>query len=974
MTKAFNSWTNKKQFCAIASVKSNVGHLDAGATVLGIIKTALSFQKEFLPASMHFSIPNPQIDFANSPFYVNNHLKEWPRGIETRYAGISALGLGGTNAHIVLSEAPEYSKETIENNSTELFTLSAKSNEALEKIQINLANFLLENPELNLKDLAYTLNTGRKKYKYKNAFVASNHHTLIEQLTDFIDSGEQKRFPNKFVFLFPGGGAQHQNMGLGLYESQPIFKKEIDLALEIVKSNHGYDLQNELYPTEHDERLVIEDPLAGITLLFIVEYATAKLWESWGITPEVMLGHSLGEYTAACLAGVFSLEDAIKMVVARGELFKTLPQGGMLSIGLPPDEVKVLIGDRLDIAAINRPDHCVVSGSIASIEEVKKELNDLEIHATRPKINVAAHSREIEIILDQFKLVLETIDFQKPTRKLISNLSGDWANENDFSTVEYWLNHLRKTVLFSDGIGKVFNNEQNILIEVGPGQTLATFARQHNKKPIGQSIFASMPHPKEGTPDLDFIYYSLGRIWEINAFDDWTDFYKHKNNLRKLSLPTYPFARNRHWIEAKPKAILVEEKTIMMSNEKIEEWGGPPGFKREDLLLDKLKALFNEMSGIPVAEMNERATFLELGFDSLFLTQAVSKIKKAHKVKLSFRQLFDELPNLRALAKWLDNKVSSDYLEKELNQINQTNREPAPASNNEPLQSEESTQQQLPANFSPQLPPAFEQLQNMSSSATGDLAKIIEQQLQLMQQQLWLLGGARGQVVPPTKENISSEKIDNSGKLKALKTDGAISQYKNVVDAAAFREINKSSGQKSRRISSWNDLNDRETKYLKDLIKRYTNKTKGSQKLTQDQRKHLSDPRSISGFNAIWKDMIYQIAMERSQGSKMWDVDGNEYIDYRSSFGISLFGHSPEFIKKAIEDQLDKGFELGALTPLAKKVADLLCELSGMDRITIVNTGSEALSAAVRAARTVSGRDKIAVFEGDYHGIADELF
>ncbi len=975
LTKAFKHWTNKKQYCAIASVKSNVGHLDAGATVLGIIKTALAFQHELLPATMHYSRPNPQIDFVNSPFYVNDALREWPRTNQPRYAGISALGLGGTNAHIVLSEAPLIADSEVEYNKTEIFTISAKSNTALEQYQLKLVNYLDKNHDIDLSSLAYTLNTGRKNYKFRNAFVANDQHTLVEQLKDFIDSNEQKRSPDKFVFMFPGGGAQHQNMGLGLYESQPVFRDEIDLALKLLKENHNHDFREILYPSAHRNRLPIEDPLAGMSLLFITEYATAKLWQSWGIEPSVMIGHSMGEYTAACLAGAFSFSDALKMVVTRAELFETLPKGGMLSIGLPLDEVKILIGDRLDIASINRPDNVVVSGSAVAIDEMKKELNELEIHATRPKIHLASHSREIEPIMDQFKAVLETIEFKKVNKKLICNLKRDWPESHNFLTVEYWLNHLRHTVHFSDGIAQVFNRDENILIEIGPGQTLATFARQHKARQVGQPIFASLPHPKESTPDVDFIYYTLGRIWELGAFQNWTKFYKNKTT-RKISLPTYPFARKRHWIEAKPKQHHVEEKLINMSNEKIDTGGAAPGISRQQLLLDKLKGLFNEMSGIPVSEIDERSTFLELGFDSLFLTQAVSKIKKAYEVKLSFRQLFDELPNLGALSKWLDKEVASDYLKQELEELNA--RSVKPSSGN--VKSKEITQseniEQLPSTFSPpptQLP-QFEQLQNLQNVDGSELSKIIAQQLQLMQQQLWLLGSPKGQqTIKKTDDNSANSQIDDLGKLKALKKEDEISQLKNVVDAAAFREINKSSGQPARRISNWNDLDERETKYLKKLIKDYTNKTKGSQELTQSQRKHLADPRSISGFNAIWKDMIYQIAMVRSEGSKMWDVDGNEYIDYRSSFGISLFGHSPEFIQKAIQDQLAKGFELGALTPLAKKVADLLCELSGMDRITIVNTGSEALSAAVRAARTVTGRDKIAVFEGDYHGIADEL-
>ena len=972
LVKAFSHWTDKKQYCAIASVKSNVGHLDAGACVLGVIKTALALEREWLPATMHFSNPNPQINFKASPFFVNNELKEWKRTDVPRYAGVSALGLGGTNAHIVLCESPVISKKSEKDSEAPmLFTLSAKTPDALSQKQIELKEFLTQNINLNLSDISYSLSK-RQSFENKKTFIAKNSTSLIKQLADQlpVQSNTQTLDASSPVFLFPGGGAQHQNMGLDLYEKEIIFKNAVDQCLKIVEENHGHDFRQILYPADHRDRIAIQDPLAGITLLFIVEYATAKLWQSWGVKPKAMIGHSLGEYTAACLAGVFSLKDALKMVVTRGELFLELPEGGMLSIGLPPDEVKVLVGDRLDIAAINRPDHCVVSGAAEMIDEVKKELNELEIHATRPQINVAAHSREIDVILKRFKAVLSSITFAPANYKLISNLKGDWAGAEELSNIDYWLNHLRHTVRFSDGIEKLFDAESNILLEIGPGQTLATFSRQHKNKPGNQKIYASLPHPKEGTSDASFILKTLGELWKLGAYDNWHLFYQHKPK-RILSLPTYPFAKNRHWLDAKPKTIITpvnEPKQIMSTSESSAEKFETQGLSRQDLILDRLKGLLHDMSGIPISDMSDQATFLEMGFDSLFLTQAVSRIKKTYKIKLSFRQLFDELTNLIALSSWLDKNIDPNLFQEELKSAN---RNISTKTDNGRLQNNTPTAGTNIYNF-----PA--QLANLQGQVSGDVAKIIEQQLRLMEQQLFLLSGGQGlttQTQNP-QTNINELKDHNEaglGKTRALKSDKIVPES-SVVDSGAFREINKTSGHNTKRnLSSWDDLNERETKYLKELIDRYTKHTKGSQELTAGQRPHLADPRSISGFNKIWKDMIYQIAMVKSKGSKLWDVDGNEYIDFNSSFGVNLFGYSVPFIEKAVQEQLSKGFELAVLTPLARQVADLLCELSGAERMTLVNTGSEALSAAVRCVRTVSGRNKIAVFEGDYHGIADEL-
>ena len=994
LTQAFSRFTDKKNFCAISSVKSNIGHFDAGAGVAGIIKTVLSLKHGKLPTTLHFKQPNPQIDFKRTPFFVNDKLRRWEKGNTPRRAGVSSFGLGGTNVHIILEEAPQM-KKTINTRSHNLLLLSAKIETALGRNAHNLGIFLDENDQIDLANAAYTLQVGRNHFQHRLFTIAENATITSDALKNL----DKKKVFAKTIsknkkhisFMFPGGGAQHTNMGVGLYGSedtyQHTYQQYVDKCIGILKAQHNLDLKDVLFPNFNSqgdskspyESLPIENPLHAITLLFTIEYATAQLWMSYGIRPKEMIGHSLGEYVAACIAGVFSLEDALAMVVKRGELFQTLPEGGMLSVSMSPKEVEIFMDKNLSFAAINKPDHCVVSGSVKAIDEIKEKLNAKEIHSTRLHIRVAAHSLEVEPILKEFEAFLQKIKYNEPQIPIISNLTGTWAKAEDIASPEYWTNHLRQTVRFSEGVETLLQQEDRILLEVGPGQTLSTFARQHPAKQKEQIILASLRHPKETIPDLAFFQKTLGQLWLEGVELDFELAHREGRNAdagkiyTRISLPTYSFEKTRHWIDPKPDFETPESgtseyislvdfpsnenrPTISQSITPISDSPIGKEFNQRDLILRDLKNIFQDLSGIAAAEMDEQASFLELGFDSLFLTQAVRKIEKEMQVELSFRQLFEEAPNFDELTDLVENQISPKYFE-------------STASNLPTVSKVGDSEDISPTDFS-----------SNENEQAGAMQEIIQQQLQLLKMQLAILQG--GNINTDQGNQNKNPKNQSKGKHPECCTPPISKTKTNENSNDSSRNFGeKQQANKGQKFNDWapiekknkSELTEQQELYLKDLIKKYTKKTKGSQTLTQAQRKHLADPRSISGFNKLWKDMIYQLVVERSKGSKIWDIDGNEYIDYRSSFGVSLFGHTPGFIQEAVEEQLKKGIELGVLTPLAKKVADLLCELSGTDRVSFVSTGSEALSAAVRAARTVTMKDKIAYFEGDYHGIADEM-
>ncbi|MFK8103091.1 MAG: amino acid adenylation domain-containing protein, partial [Saprospiraceae bacterium] len=971
LTKAFQQFTDKKEFCAIGSVKTNIGHLDAGASIAGIIKTVLALKHRVLPPIMHFKKANPQIQFEKTPFYVNHQLRNWEAKDTPRRAGISSFGLGGTNAHIILEEAPAIATPSVK-RSHQLLVLSAKTEMALEQATSRLGKYLDKNPTLDLHHVATTLQRGRKHFQHRKIIVASS----LTEAADALSKNDQRKLlakvtenaRSKVVFMFPGGGAQHSNMGWSLYQQEPIFRATVDQCLTILKEQHQLDLRDNLYPPRTEqaplEHIPITDPLHAITLLFTIEYATAQLWLSWGIVPSEMIGHSLGEYTAACVAGVISLEDSLALVAKRGQLFKTLPEGTMLSIPLSAAAVKPYMDETLSFAAINKPDQCVVSGSVAAIDRIKEKLTKAAIHAPRLHISVAAHSLMVEPILEEFEAFLKTIPYQEASIPIVSNVTGDWVKPGEIQQASYWVKHLRQTVKFSDGISQVFGLSERFLLEIGPGQTLSTFARQHPQKPAGQLILASLKHPKEKTDDLAFILKTLGQLWLSGMEIDWSLFAAHLP-FQRTSLPPYPFEKKRFWIEAKRTALKNNDLEPIASTVKQTTMNAPE-VQRKNLVTRDLKDIFHQLSGMSVEELGDYTSFLELGFDSLFLTQAIGKLKKKFDVKLSFRQLFDDLPTIDTLSEYIDGQLPSTAYETELNAARATAQDETPVVTN--IVATPMANGISPTTQPTYAPPVVSN--TMPPAAPGSVQAIINQQLHLMQQQLSLLSG--GQLQAPT--NIPAPQITPNEPTPVQKTVAKTTTANPPTAQTKLADAGKKHGPWRPIDKKDNDgLTPQQRKYLTEFIQNYTTRTKSSQALIAKQRPRYADPRSITSFNKIWKDMVYQIAIDRSKGSKIWDLDGNEYVDYVMAFGISLMGHTPDFIQTAVQEQLAKGIELGVLTPLAHQVAELLCELTGMERVTFVNTGSEALAAAVRSARTVTGKDKIIVFEGDYHGISDEL-
>lgn len=582
LTKAFRASTNARQFCAIGSVKTNFGHLDAAAGVAGLIKTVLAIQHRQLPPSLHYKEANPKIDFSSSPFYVNHTLSDWGKSGATLRAGVSSFGIGGTNAHAILEEPPPVQSSGA-SRPWQLLLLSAKTSSALEMATDNLLNHMKQQPEMNLADMAYTLQVGRKSFDHRRMVVCSDLPDAIKAL----EYEPQRRFTSyeqgrerPVAFMFPGGGAQYVNMGLDLYQTEPVFRQEVDTCCELLKPRLGFDLRNFLYPGKDPAPELVNQmkrTLIGLPALFVVEYATARLWMSWGIRPQAMIGHSLGEYAAACLAGVFSLEDALSLVVLRGQLFEQLPQGAMLSIPLPEEQVRQHIEGKLSIAAINAPSQCIVSGSIAAIEEMAAWLRDKEIEFRQLQIDVAAHSEMVTPILEPFARLLEKLHLQEPVIPYVSNVTAKWVAPGEAVDPGYWTRHLRQTVRFGEGIKALLDKPEYAILEVGPGQTLCTLAKMQASPERGRMVLSSMRHPYERQSDVAFILTNLGKLSLAGVEIDWAAFYGDERRHR-VALPTYPFEHKRYWIEPQKNARARQSSIGKKSD--ISDWFYVPSWKR----------------------------------------------------------------------------------------------------------------------------------------------------------------------------------------------------------------------------------------------------------------------------------------------------------------------------------------------------------------------------------------------------------
>ena len=589
LTQAFRQGRDpdecERGFCALGSVKTNIGHLDAAAGTAGLVKTVLALEHREIPPTLHFERPNPQLDLAASPFRIVSRLEPWAaQGGWPRRAGVSSFGVGGTNAHVVLEEAPALPPGG-PSRPWQLLALSAQSGEALERAAARLADHLEAHPGLPLSDVSWTLARGRKAFAARQALVCRDRDDAIALLRGAaprrVAAGEAvPGVPRPVAFLFSGIGDHYAGMGRDLYEGEPVFRAAVDRCAGILQPLLGLDIRLVIYPAgapgetggadaKPDLRRMLgraaaaadgsEDRLGRTELLhpalFTLEYALAELWQSWGIRPGAMIGYSIGEYAAACLAGVFTLEGALQLVARRARVIERQPEGAMLAVSLPEPEMAALLAGfpGLSLAAVNGPAFCVAAGAAEDVTALEAELARREVVHRRLKARHPFHSRRLEPALPDFLAALAGIALATPAIPFLSNVTGTWITPEQATDPRYWAEHMLRTVRFGDGVAELLRTRDWALLEIGPGQSLASIALQSAAPDSGSVALPSLPHEYEPQPARAFALHALGRLWTVGAEPDWAAFFAGEER-RRVPLPTYPFERRRYWVEPVARA------------------------------------------------------------------------------------------------------------------------------------------------------------------------------------------------------------------------------------------------------------------------------------------------------------------------------------------------------------------------------------------------------------------------------------
>lgn len=605
LTQAFCQTTQEKGFCAIGSVKTNIGHLDTAAGIAGFIKVVLALKHKTIPKSLHFTAPNPNINFENSPFFVSQQTQFWDAKQGVRRAGVSAFGIGGTNAHLILEEASiEHETTYPTDNKQNLFCISAKSIQALEKKEQDLLAFLQKRTTKEYEEISSTLLLGRESFPHKKAFFFSENKAV--QVCQNHIPKESMCTLRKIAFLFSGQGTQQKSMAKELYLENKTFRYWIQYCANIANQYLEKPILSLLYPLDENTSHEINDTQYTQPILFIVEYALAKMWMSWGIKPDIMIGHSLGEYVAATLSGVFSIEDALHIICNRATLMNSLPRGKMLAIFLPYTTLQTMLNDDLSIAAVNTDNLCVVSGIPTAIDALQQSLLQKNIASKIVVTSHAFHSNMMQPMLADFKNLLKSKTLNPPDIPYISNVSGELITASEATNPDYWTLHLRQTVFFEKGIKKL-SQYANILLEIGPGQTLCTLASNclQNKEIVC-------------IPSLPSIQLALGQLWVHNLDISLS---ASEKQFKRVSLPPYPFERVSHWVDSIHSNIPKDE--CVAEIESVSEQ------KAGTQIASALIAIWKSVLGIQEPDLN--STFSSLGGHSLLAVQLVTKINRQFK-------------------------------------------------------------------------------------------------------------------------------------------------------------------------------------------------------------------------------------------------------------------------------------------------------------------------------------------------------
>lgn len=582
LKEVFETYTDKKQFCALGSVKTNIGHTDSASGVAGLIKVLLAMKNKKYPAHIHFSNPNPKINLNEGPFFICPETTDWnTENNIPRRALVNSFGVGGTNACVVIEEGP--SEETARDEKEKLIMLSARSEQALLEAKENLNKYILENNSINSSDLAYTLQIGRKKFEHREVVSFKTLEELSGKLNKegFSNKGVCTEDEKPIIFMFPGQGNQYLNMGLDLYNSNATYRQTFDYCCDHLKLKLNLELRDYIFAVEGSEKakMALEQTWITQPAIFVVSYAMAKTIMEKGVMPEAMIGHSVGEYVAACLSGVITLEDALVLVAKRGELVQKLPGGSMLAVLENEDKILPFLTKGVEVAAVNNPNLIVLAGPDEHISQLQKKLDNAGYFHKKLDTSHAFHSAMMEPCLPEFEKCFENVELSTPNIPIISTVTGKFLQPEEATNPSYWVKHVRKSVRFTDAVKLALDMNPTLFLEVGPGQSLESSVKRHITKDILHETTRTMRSDKEKINDCVFAEEAIGNVWIYGGKIDWGKYYNGKKRI-KLSLPVYPYQRKAYSIDFSFSNLSAQSEKKNVRNNSVEDWYKIPSWKR----------------------------------------------------------------------------------------------------------------------------------------------------------------------------------------------------------------------------------------------------------------------------------------------------------------------------------------------------------------------------------------------------------
>ncbi|WP_054948749.1 hybrid non-ribosomal peptide synthetase/type I polyketide synthase [Numidum massiliense] len=944
----------------LGSVKSNVGHLEMVAGLAGLCKVLLAMREGQIPANLHFNKGNPMIPWEKIPIEVVGETIDWKTKDGVCRAGITSIGINGTNSHVVVEGVPlktsESSMPATSFKDTHLFTLSARTESSLRQYVRELAAWCHQ-PTAGIAELCQHLNLSRASLKRRLSLTVDSVDTLARRLEKVANSAEplgreveEKRAP--LVFLFTGQGSQYHNMARALYEESEAFREKLDEMDKAFRPKIGVSLTELVYGPETD---ALTRPLYSQPLIFSIQMALAHFWESLGLIPDLLIGHSIGEYAAACVDGVVSPEDAVAMVTARAQIMdQTSVEGRMVGILSNEARVQELIKDYDDvcIAAINSPENITVSGRKASIDDLVARVRKERIFVEELQVSHPFHSALMRDDARRLQEQLAGLTFHPPSHRFISTVTGRFVPEGKVLDDVYWADHLVKPVQFVDALQTAVAFGGRVFLEIGATATLSGLAAQN----YNEDTLQFLPSLRKGRSVWQQLHNSLGQLWEAGFSIRWEGLH-HNRAPRIERLPHTPYDRKTVWFAKRHASDLnvrevatAKESTLVMPSDSLNaaapylangvnnansgsDVNGCSDAKAASMG-EALKEMVGKVTGVPRADITDRVNLFSLGLDSLMMVQLRRFILDEYGVDIPTNTFYIELHTVESMVHYIvQNRPATEDDHGETNDCQFVTQTPQHAGEPHSEAIDEAS-----------AAPVGTQLSIPSSGAEASgIEDIIRRQLVVMEEQLRLIKGGDSEPVrvaesAPSRQAKSSPK--SSGRVDDYKLENA-------------------------------PLNNRQKALVERLVASWTSRTKQSKAYAAKYREGLSDWIANLNFDFNIKELVYPVVAARSKGSKFWDIDGNEYVDTAMGYGVSFFGHTPDFVAEAIREQLEKGIELGPQSALVGEVTELVRELTKVERVAFCNSGTEAVMVALRIARAITGRDKVVRFTNSYHGTFD---